>query len=59
MAGPIEEAGNVATSAFDAMRSTPLAIALLVVNIGFLGFAGYVLGKVASNAASAINRRSS
>lgn len=50
MAGPIETAGTVATSAFDAMRSTPLAIALLVVNIGFLGFAGYVLGQVASNA---------
>jgi len=49
--GPIETAGKVATSAFDAMRSTPLAIALLVVNIGFLGFAGYVLGKVAANAA--------
>jgi Tfp pilus assembly protein PilV len=32
------------------MQSTPLAIALLVVNVGFLGFAAYVLGEVASNA---------
>ena len=46
-----ESASKVASSAFDAMRSTPLAIALLVVNIGFLAFAGYVLGKVAQNAA--------
>ena len=46
----VEEAGKVATSAIDAMKSTPLAIALLVVNIGFLGFAAYVLGEVAANA---------
>ena len=45
-----EQAGKVAVSALDAMKSTPLAIALLVVNIGFLTFAAYVLGEVASNA---------
>jgi hypothetical protein len=44
------EVGKVASSAVDAMKSTPLAIALLVVNIGFLGFAAYVLGEVAANA---------
>jgi hypothetical protein len=33
------------------MRSTPLAIALLFVNIGFIGIGAYVLGEVASNAA--------
>jgi len=43
--------GEVASSAIDAMKSTPLAIALLVVNIGFLSFATYLLGKVAANAA--------
>ncbi len=43
------DATNVATSAIDAMKSTPLAIALLVINIGFLGFAAYVLGEVATN----------
>ncbi len=32
------------------MSSQPLAIALLVVNIGFLSFCGYVLGQVAANA---------
>lgn len=45
-----EEIGRVATSTVDAMKSTPLAIALLVVNVGFLGFAAYVLGEVAANA---------
>ena len=46
----IETTGKVAESAVNAMKSTPLAIALLIVNVGFLGFAGYVLGHVASNA---------
>lgn len=32
------------------MSSQPLAIALLLINVGFLAFAGYVLGEVASNA---------
>jgi hypothetical protein len=45
-----EEVSKVATSTLEAMKSTPLAIALLVVNVGFLGFAAYVLGEVASNA---------
>ena len=46
-----EEAGKVASTAIDAMKSTPLAIALLVVNVGFLAFAAYVLGEVSTNAA--------
>ena len=49
--GITEEAGKVGTAAVSAMAGTPLAIALLVVNIGFLGFCGYVLGEVAANAA--------
>jgi hypothetical protein len=47
---PIDTTGKVATSAVEAMKSTPLAIALLIVNVGFLGFAAYILGEVASNA---------
>jgi hypothetical protein len=47
---PIETTGKVAASTIDAMKSTPLALALLVVNVGFLGFAAYVLGEVAANA---------
>jgi hypothetical protein len=46
-----EQAGKVATAAVDAMKSTPLAIALLIVNVGFLCFAAYLLGQVATNAA--------
>jgi hypothetical protein len=48
--GVTEEAGKVVTTAVTSMQSTPLAIALLIVNIGFLGFAGYILGEVAANA---------
>ena len=48
--GVTEEAGRVATSAVDAMKSTPTAIALLLINVAFLGFAVYVLGEVAGNA---------
>jgi hypothetical protein len=48
--GITEEAGKVGSAAVGAMQSQPLAIALLVVNCAFLGFAGYVLGEVAENA---------
>jgi hypothetical protein len=48
--GVTEEAGKVGAAAVGAMSSQPLAIALLVVNIGFLAFAGYLLGQVAVNA---------
>lgn len=46
-----EEIGKVATATIDAMKSAPLAIALLVVNLGFIGFNGFVLARVAENAA--------
>jgi len=45
----IEEGGKAVHTTIEAMKSTPLAIALLIVNIGFLGFAGFVLGEVAAN----------
>lgn len=45
-----EGATKVASTAVEAMRSVPLAIALLLVNVGFLAFAAYVLGQVAVNA---------
>jgi len=48
--GVTEEAGRVATAAVESMKGAPLAIALLLVNVGFLAFAGYVLGEVAANA---------
>jgi hypothetical protein len=49
--GVAEETGKVASSVVDAMKSTPMAIALLVINCVFLGFTLYVLGEVASNSA--------
>lgn len=48
--GVTEEVGKVSTAAVGAMSSQPLAIALLIINVAFLGFAGYVLGEVAENA---------
>ena len=45
-----EQAGKVGTEAVKAMQCAPLAIALLLVNCGFLGFAGFVLGEVSANA---------
>lgn len=50
--GIAEQAGAVGTAAVGAMQSQPLAIALLIVNCAFLGFAGYVLGEVSENAAA-------
>jgi hypothetical protein len=48
--GLTEEAGKVATAAVTSMSGTPLAIALLLVNIGFLGFAAFILGEVSDAA---------
>jgi hypothetical protein len=48
--GLVEEGGKVASGAVEAMKGTPLGIALLVVNMAFLAFVGYVLGEVAENA---------
>jgi hypothetical protein len=49
--GVTEEAGKVASDAVASMKSTPLALALLLVNCIFIGFNGYILSAVASNAA--------
>jgi hypothetical protein len=48
--GITEEAGKIGAAAMASMSGTPLAIALLLVNIGFLGFAAFVLGEVAEAA---------
>jgi len=46
----IKETGEVVVATVDAMKSVPLALALLVVNVGFLAFAAYILGEVSVNA---------
>ena len=48
--GITEEAGRIGTAAVTSMAGTPLAIALLLVNVGFLAFAGFILGEVAEGA---------
>ena len=48
--GITEQAGNVASNAINAMKGSPLAIALLLVNLVFMGFATYILGEVSANA---------
>jgi len=50
MMGITEEGGKIATAAVQSMQGTPLGIALLVVNLAFLAFVGYLLGEVAENA---------
>jgi hypothetical protein len=44
-----ENITGVASTAIDAMRSTPLAVALLLVNVGFLLFAGYIASEASKN----------
>ena len=49
--GLTEETAKVAVATVDAMRGSPVTIALALVNVMFLVFCGYVLGEVAANAA--------
>ena len=41
MAGPIEEGAKAANSFIDALKAQPLSLALVVMNIGLLGFLYY------------------
>jgi hypothetical protein len=43
-------ATKVATGIVAAFGAAPLALALLLVNMAFLGFAAYILGEVSENA---------
>jgi len=47
----IDSSKQIATDTISALKSTPLAIALLAVNIGFLAFSGFVLARVSENSA--------
>jgi flagellar biogenesis protein FliO len=46
-----EQTGRAASSIIYAMKSTPMALALLVINLAFIGFSIFVLSKVSANAA--------
>jgi hypothetical protein len=55
--GAIEEGGKVATGIIDGLKHQPLALALVVINMLFLGSVGYVLHRVGEiNSAAAIRR---
>jgi len=43
MAGPVEEGAKVATGVVDGLKQQPLSLALIVMNIVFIGFAVWVL----------------
>ena len=48
MTGTIEAGAKVATSTVEAMKSQPLAIALIIINVLFLATMIWVLTKVAA-----------
>lgn len=52
----VEQAGKVATSTIDAMKSQPLAIALILINIIFLGFGLWFVSDVVKVASERTKR---
>lgn len=48
--GITEEAGKAAGSVIDAMKGVPMLLAMLIVNLGFLGIIVYFMGEAAANA---------
>jgi hypothetical protein len=46
----IQTTGKVASGAIDAMKATPVLLASLLIIMGSLLFAAYLLGEVAANA---------
>lgn len=49
--GISEEAGKAAGSVVDAMKGTPMILALLLVNAAFLGVIVYLMGEAVANSA--------
>jgi hypothetical protein len=41
--GALEEGGKVATGIVDNLKTQPLALAILVINVLFLGFMGFII----------------
>jgi hypothetical protein len=48
MAGPVEEAGKVATSFLETMRGQPLVLVLALMNVALLLFLFYYLSRITS-----------
>jgi len=57
--GTVEETGKVATSVIESLKTQPLALGLIVLNVCFLLFVGYIAHLVSSkNAADALRQQS-
>ncbi len=48
MAGPAEEVGKAASTFMESIKSQPLALALVVMNLGLLGLIYYVANTAAA-----------
>jgi hypothetical protein len=48
--GTIEQTGKVATSVIESLKSQPLSIALIVINVLFLGFFAFVANGISARA---------
>ena len=48
MTGPVEEVGKVANSFIDSLKSEPLSLALVFMNIVLLGFFWFILSTLSS-----------
>ena len=45
----IRPSGKVAMSTVEALKTTPMVLAFLAINVTFIAFAAYILGEVATN----------
>lgn len=54
--GVSEEVGKVATSTVDALKSTPIVLALVIFNVIFMLLSGYVALKISDRWNSEIDR---
>jgi len=55
--GALEEGGKVAGGIVDGLKAQPFVLALVVINVLFLGGVGYVLHRVSENNALISDRR--
>jgi hypothetical protein len=56
MAGVTEEAGKAVGATVDALKSTPIVLALVIFNVLFMGFSGYVSLKISERWNAEIDR---
>lgn len=54
--GPVEEVGHVATSVVDSLKSQPISLALIVLNVIFLITGYFILAKVSDRSSADAQR---